>query len=153
MVAKKVKNITIHKTIAILWLIWSLLHIVPGVFTVTNAIVGDITSIQFLFPETNPSEMTNDYPNEVKAVLVTFGQHGFNLFWFGLVTLICSILIWKKHNKVAMLIAAIVGGLADLGAIFATFMIGSIDIWGVLIFSGTFVAIFLSFRIWKNYTN
>lgn len=119
----------------------------------TNALGGDITAIQFLFPETNPVEMTRDYPNEVKAILVTFGQHGFNLFWFGLVTLVCGILIWKKQDNIALLIAALVGGLADLGALFATFMVGRIDIWGVLIFFGTFVAIFLSYNIWKNNTN
>lgn len=143
-------NKIIFKVIAILWLIWSLLHIVPGMIAMTNALSGDISSIQFLFPETNPSGMTSDYPNEVKAVLVTFGQHGFNLFWFGLITLVCAILIWKKQNKIAILIAAIVGGLADFGALFATFMIGSIDFWGVLIFFGTFLAIFLSFKLWKN---
>ncbi|MEM6892679.1 MAG: hypothetical protein AAF554_03245 [Bacteroidota bacterium] len=143
------KTERIYKVIAILWFIWSLLHIFPGLFSMTNALGGDITSIKFLFPETNPLAMTNDYPNEVKAVLVTFGQHGFNLFWFGLVTLVCSILIWKKQNKMALLIAAIVAGLADLGALFATFMIGRIDLWGILIFFGTFLAIFLSGKVWK----
>ncbi|MEM8764975.1 MAG: hypothetical protein AAGD88_14240 [Bacteroidota bacterium] len=139
----------IYKAIAVLWLIWSLLHIFPGLFSMTNALTGDITSIEFLFPETNPTAMTNDYPNEVKAVLVTFGQHGFNLFWFGLVTLVCSILIWKKQDKIALLIAALVAGFADLGALFATFMMGRIDVWGVLIFFGTFLAIFLSVKVWK----
>ncbi|MEM8999817.1 MAG: hypothetical protein AAGB24_06095 [Bacteroidota bacterium] len=147
------KKINTYKVIAILWVIWSLLHIIPGIFSMTNALGGDITAIQFLFPETNPVEMTRDYPNEVKAILVTFGQHGFNLFWFGLVTLVCGILIWKKQDNIALLIAALVGGLADLGALFATFMVGRIDIWGVLIFFGTFVAIFLSYNIWKNNTN
>ncbi|MEM6540510.1 MAG: hypothetical protein AAF634_05080, partial [Bacteroidota bacterium] len=118
------KNKNIYKIIALLWFVWSLLHIVPGIFSMSNALSGDITSIQFLFPETNPSAMTSDYPEEVNAVLVTFGQHGFNLFWFGLVTLLCAIWIWKKQHKTALLIATIVGGLADLGALFATFMIG-----------------------------
>ncbi|MEM8927264.1 MAG: hypothetical protein AAGC45_03605 [Bacteroidota bacterium] len=142
------KNFKIFRIIAMLWFIWSLLHIFPGIFSLTNALSGDITSIQFLFPETDPIGMTGDYPNEVAAILVTFGQHGFNLFWFGMVTLVCSILIWKKHDKTAGLIALIVGGLADLGALFATFMIGSIDIWGVLIFVGSFSAVLLSFRAW-----
>ncbi|MEM8507883.1 MAG: hypothetical protein AAF717_08635 [Bacteroidota bacterium] len=144
------KNKNIYKIIALLWFVWSLLHIVPGIFSMTNALSGDITSIQFLFPETNPSAMASDYPEEVNAVLVTFGQHGFNLFWFGLVTLLCAIWIWKKQHKTALLIAAIVGGLADLGALFATFMIGRIDIWGVLIFFGTFLALFFSFCVWKS---
>ncbi|MEM1001572.1 MAG: hypothetical protein AAGH46_02860 [Bacteroidota bacterium] len=142
-------NKNIFKIIAILWFVWSLLHIVPGIISMINALSGDITSIQFLFPDTNPSGMTSDYPNEVEAILVTFGQHGFNLLWFGLVTLICAISIWKKQNKIALLIAAMVGGLADLGALFATFMIGRIDVWGVIIFLGTFLAIFLSYKMWK----
>ena len=97
--------------------------------------------------------MTEDYPNEVGAVLVTFGQHGFNLFWFGLVTLVCAFLIWQKQHKIAILIAVIIGGLADLGALFATFMIGSIDVAGILIFLGTFTAVFLSFKMWKGETS
>lgn len=143
------KNIKSFKIIAILWVIWSFLHILPGVQGMIYALGGDISSIQFLHPETNPEALTNDYPKEVSAVLVVFGQHNFNLLWFGLVTLVCSVLIWKKQNKIALLVASIVAGLADLGALFATFMIGSIDIWGILIFLGTFLAIFFSYRIWN----
>jgi hypothetical protein len=146
------KNIKTYKVIAILWAMWSLLHILPGVQGTIYALGGDISSIQFLHPETHPAALTNDYPKEVSAVLVVFGQHNFNLVWFGLVTLICSVLIWKKQNKIALLVAAIVAGLADLGALFATFMIGSIDVWGILIFLGTFLAIFLSYGIWKTKT-
>ncbi|MEM6360170.1 MAG: hypothetical protein AAF731_08760 [Bacteroidota bacterium] len=139
-----------YKIIALLWFIWSLLHIVPGAMSIISALAGDITSIKFLFPETNPTAMTQDYPNEVKAILVTFGQHGFNLFWFGIVTLFCAISIWKKQSQIAIVIAAIVAGFADLGALFAVFMIGEIDIWGALIFLGTFMAIFLSAKVWES---
>ncbi|MGD1961763.1 MAG: hypothetical protein ACFB2Y_23100 [Fulvivirga sp.] len=138
-----------YKIIALLWFIWSLLHIVPGAMSMISALAGDITSIKFLFPETNPTAMTHDYPSEVKAILVTFGQHGFNLFWFGIVTLFCAISIWNKQSQMAIVIAAIVAGCADLGALFAVFMIGEIDVWGVLIFLGTFLAIFLSAKVWK----
>ena len=139
-----------YKIIALLWFIWSLLHIVPGAMSMISALAGDITSIKFLFPETNPTAMTHDYPSEVKAILVTFGQHGFNLFWFGIVTLFCAISIWKKQSQIAIVIAAIVAGFADLGALFAVFMIGEIDIWGALIFLGTFMAIFLSAKVWES---
>ncbi|MEO0555647.1 MAG: hypothetical protein AAF149_20750 [Bacteroidota bacterium] len=139
-----------YKIIALLWFIWSLLHIVPGAMSIISALAGDITSIKFLFTETNPTAMTQDYPNEVKAILVTFGQHGFNLFWFGIVTLFCAISIWKKQSQIAIVIAAVVAGFADLGALFAVFMIGEIDIWGALIFLGTFMAIFLSAKVWES---
>ena len=51
------------------------------------------------------------YPDAAGAIL---GQHGFNLFWIGVVTLICAFYIWKG-NKNAIFLAAITGGLADLG--------------------------------------
>ena len=132
------------KLIAVLWFVWSLLHIIPGTLMMMSSLTGDITSMLFLFPKTNPQAMTADYPLEVKAILVTHGQHAFNLFWFGLVTLLCSVGIWIKQSSTAMLIAAVVGGFADLGALFAVYMIGGIDIWGSLIFAGTLLAIVLS---------
>jgi CHASE2 domain-containing sensor protein len=52
-----------------------------------------------------------DYPDAVGALL---GQHGFNLFWFGIVTLICAFFIWRRNTN-AIFLAAIVGGLADIG--------------------------------------
>lgn len=110
-----------------------------------NAVRGDLSSLQFLFPETDPQSMTADYPREVEAVLVTFGQHGFNLLWFGLVTLVCSVrILTAERSEGALLMAALVAGLADLGALFAVWMIGRIDLWGLLIFAGTLFAIVLS---------
>ncbi|MEM8868031.1 MAG: hypothetical protein AAGC73_07155 [Verrucomicrobiota bacterium] len=141
-------KIKITKLISALWFLWALLHIIPGTLSMMSAVAGDITSLEFLFPDTNPKAMTTDYPREVEAILVTFGQHGFNLFWFGLVTLVCSVWIWVKQSGTAMLLAAVVGGLADLGALFAVYMIGRIDIWGLLIFAGTLLAIVLSGWIW-----
>ncbi|MEM6318938.1 MAG: hypothetical protein AAF960_14795 [Bacteroidota bacterium] len=52
--------------------------------------------------------------NDSAASGAIIGQHGFNLFWIGWVTLICAFYIWK-HNKNAIFLAAITGGLADLG--------------------------------------
>lgn len=44
------------------------------------ATLGDISSIQFLFPDTKPALMTGDYPTEVETFLVTFGQPVLTLF-------------------------------------------------------------------------
>lgn len=41
-------------------------------------------------------------------------QHGFNLLWIGLVTLICAVFIWRR-SVAAVFLAALVGGLADVG--------------------------------------
>ncbi len=51
------------------------------------------------------------YPNAAGAVL---GQHGFNLFWIGIVTLIAAFYIWNGNTN-GIFLAAITGGLADLG--------------------------------------
>lgn len=134
------------KLIGVLWFLWALLHIVPGLMMMQDALSGDISSIKMLFPETDPNGLSRDYANELRAILVTFGQHGFNLFWFGLVALVGSFPIFFYGNRTALITSAIVTGLADLGALFATFMIGRIDYVGILIFAGTAVGVVLT--IW-----
>lgn len=109
------------------------------------AINGDITSIQLLEPTTEPQKLTEDYPLEVLTILVIHGQHAYNLFWFGLVTLVCSILIWRQQNRIAMLVAAVVGGFADLGVILFIDLVGGYgSLFGKAITAVAFVAIALS---------
>jgi len=52
-----------------------------------------------------------DYSEASGAII---GQHGFNLFWIGIVTFISAFFVWKG-NRNAIFLAAITGGLADLG--------------------------------------
>ncbi len=52
-----------------------------------------------------------NYPDAAGAII---GQHGFNLLWIGLVTFIAAFFVWKG-DKNAIFLAAIVGGLADVG--------------------------------------
>lgn len=107
------KNYTIlFKISSVLWVIWGIVHILAGVFTVSFILSGDITSsISGIADSVDPSSLSMNYPDAAGAII---GQHGFNLFWIGCVTLISAIFIWKK-NKNAIFLAAIVGGLADLG--------------------------------------
>jgi len=73
---------------------------------------GDISSaVAGIADAIDPATLQSDYPAASGAVL---GQHGFNLLWIGLVTLICSFFVWKG-DKNAIFLAAITGGLADLG--------------------------------------
>lgn len=107
------KNLSILlKTSSVLWVLWGLVHILAGVMTMkgvlTNDISSSITGIADVV-ETNSLQM--DYP---KAAGVIIGQHGFNLFWIGIVTFISAFFIWNG-NKNAIFLAAITGGLADLG--------------------------------------
>ncbi len=107
------KNLTIFfKTSAVLWIIWGLVHVIAGVLTMKGVLTGDISaSIAGVADAVDPASVTMDYP---KAAGGLIGQHGFNLAWIGIVTFICGFFVWKG-NRNAIYLAAITGGLADLG--------------------------------------
>lgn len=100
------------KISAVLWIIWGLVHILAGVMTMKGILTGDISaSVSGVADAIEPNLLKMDYPKATGAII---GQHGFNLFWIGIVTFISAFFIWKG-NKNAILLAAITGGLADLG--------------------------------------
>lgn len=107
------KNISIlFKLSAILWIIWGLVHILAGVLTMKGIVTDDISSsIAGIADGIDPAIVQMDYPKAAGAII---GQHGFNLFWIGLVTFFSAFFVWKG-NKNAIFLAAITGGLADLG--------------------------------------
>lgn len=77
-----------------------------------GVLTGDISaSVAGIADAVEPSLLQMDYPEASGAIL---GQHGFNLFWVGIVTFISAFFVWKG-NQNAVFLAAIVGGLADLG--------------------------------------
>lgn len=93
---------------AVLWLIWGLAHTFFGVLIMgldtTEAVEGIANGV-------DPATIAIDYPDAVGAVI---NQHGWNLLWFGVVTMVCAWFIWQR-SLIAVLLAALVGGLADLG--------------------------------------
>lgn len=100
------------KIAAVLWVVWGLVHVFAGVITMYLVSSGDISAaIGGIADAVVPATLQGDYPAATGAIL---GQHGFNLAWIGLSTLICAPYIWKKNGN-AIFIAALVGGLADLG--------------------------------------
>ena len=107
------KNIKIlFKISGVLWIIWGLVHILAGVLTMKGVLTGDISaSVSGISDAVDPSTLQMDYPEAAGAII---GQHGFNLFWIGIVTFISAFFVWKG-NKNAIYLAAITGGLADLG--------------------------------------
>lgn len=107
------KNLSVlFKISAVLWVIWGLVHIMAGVFTVSFILSGDISAaISGIADAVDPATLQMAYPDAAGAIL---GQHGFNLGWIGLTTLICAFFIWKGNTN-AVFLAAITGGLADLG--------------------------------------
>ncbi|MEO0649481.1 MAG: hypothetical protein AAFZ65_02235 [Planctomycetota bacterium] len=96
---------------AVLWAIWGVVHIFAGVITLRLIFAGDhAEAFHGILPNVEPSTLQLDYPDSVMAV---FCQHGMNLAWFGAVTLICAPWIWRGSRS-AVLLAALVGGMADL---------------------------------------
>ncbi len=74
----------------------------------TNDISSSVAGIA---DAVEPSFVQMDYSEASGAII---GQHGFNLFWIGIVTFISAFFVWKG-NRNAIFLAAITGGLADLG--------------------------------------
>ena len=75
-------------------------------------LTGDISSsVSGIADAVDPSKLQMDYPEAAGAII---GQHGFNLFWIGIVTFISAFFVWKG-NRNAIFLAALTGGLADLG--------------------------------------
>lgn len=102
----------LFKASAVLWFVWGAVHIFAGVMTDYFILSGDITgAVSGIADAVDSSTLRVDYPEAAGAII---GQHGFNLLWIGLTTLICSFFVWKG-NPNAIFLAAITGGLADLG--------------------------------------
>lgn len=127
---------------AVLWVIWGLVHTLAGVMTIIQAPSQGFAGIA---DAVDPALLMADYHPAVAAVL---NQHGFNLLWFGLATIIGALLIWRG-NMTAIWVTAMVGGFADVG--YFLFM----DLGGyVHFFPGTIMtlislsAIILSFWVW-----
>ncbi len=103
---------TFFKIATVLWIIWGWMHMFAGIMTIYFITSGDISgAVGGIADAVDPDTLQMDYPAAAGAVI---GQHGFNLLWVGTVTLICAFYIWKG-NKNAIFLAAIAGGLTDLG--------------------------------------
>ncbi len=123
----------LFRVTGILWIIWGAVHILAGVMTMKGILSQDITSsVAGIADAIDRTSLELNYPKAAGAII---GQRGFNLFWIGLVTLICAFYIFRG-NKIAIYLASLVGGLADLG--YFIFM----DLGGFVHFvPGTFMTI------------
>ena len=134
---------------AVLWMIWGLVHILAGVWTIKGILTDDISgAIAGIADAVDPSSLQMDYPKAAGAII---GQHGFNLLWIGLTTFICAFFIWKG-NKNAIFLAALTGGLADLGYFLFMDLGGFVKFMpGTLMTIVSSLAILTSFyTIWKR---
>lgn len=93
---------------AVLWLIWGLVHAFAGVMTIVQ---DTPQAVQAIADAVEPPLLDIDYPAAAGAII---NQHGFNLLWIGCVTAICAFFVWRGAPS-AIFIAALTGGLADIG--------------------------------------
>ena len=98
----------LFRTAAVLWVIWGIVHMFAGIATIGRATPE---AVQGIADDVEPETFELDYPDAVGAIV---NQHGFNLLWIGAVTLMCAWFIWRR-SLVAVLLAALVGGFADIG--------------------------------------
>ncbi|MEM7446828.1 MAG: hypothetical protein AAF355_01145 [Myxococcota bacterium] len=99
------------RTSAVLWVVWGLVHMLAGILTISQPAPNSIGGIA---DAVDPAVFHTTYHAATDAVI---NQHGFNLFWIGLTTLVAAVFIWRQ-NKTAIWVAALVGGLADVGYFF-----------------------------------
>lgn len=138
------KNVSVlFKASAVLWIIWGLVHIMAGAMTMKAVRSDDISAAVIAIADgMDPQSLTMAYPQAVGAVI---GQHGFNLLWIGLTTLVSALFVWKG-NKYALFLAALCGGLADLGYFLFLDLGGFINfVPGTIMTLISSVAILLSF--------
>ncbi|MEO1616684.1 MAG: hypothetical protein AAFV88_12580 [Planctomycetota bacterium] len=93
---------------AVLWVVWGLVHVLAGVMTISRE---TSKAVQGIADAVAPELLDITFPDAAGAVI---NQHGFNLAWIGLVTAIAAIFVWRGSRD-AILFAAIVAGLTDLG--------------------------------------
>lgn len=138
----KKSSILLLRISTVLWVIWGLVHVLAGVMTLT---LDTASAFKGICDGVDPELLTMEYPDGVGGVL---DQHGWNLAWFGVVTTIGAIFIWRR-SMTAIWVTALVGGMADLGYFFF------VDLPGYARFApGTVMtiicalAIVLSMKVW-----
>ena len=132
------------RTSAVLWVVWGLVHTLAGLMTMAQetpaafAAIADAVATQAL---------ALDYHAAVGGVV---NQHGWNLAWFGIVTIIGAVFIWRG-NRTSILVTAMVGGMADLGYFIFLDIPGHVNfVPGTIMTLISSVAIFLSLRVWLS---
>ena len=96
------------KISTILWVIWGLVHLFAGVVVMSSETT---MAVQAIADGTDKNSLISNYPAAAGAII---NQHGWNLAWFGVATIIGGIFIWSG-NATAIFVTALIGGLADLG--------------------------------------
>ncbi|MEO1798262.1 MAG: hypothetical protein AAFR53_14815 [Pseudomonadota bacterium] len=132
------------KAAAILWVIWGLVHAFAGVIVLTSDASG---GFQAIADAVDPAALAADYHPAVGGIL---NQHGWNLGWFGVATIIGAVLIWRQ-NITAIWVTGMIGGLADLGYLLFVDFPGYVNFFpGTVMTFISASAIVLSFWVWLS---
>lgn len=94
---------------AVFWIVWGGVHVLAGVMTMYQpaglAMAGIADAV-------DPALLTGvPYPDAAGAIL---DQHGWNLAWVGMTTIVCAAGVWRGQLW-GLAVAGLVGGMADLG--------------------------------------
>jgi len=132
------------KAAAVLWVIWGLVHMLAGLIVIPADAAGGFAVIA---DAVDSNALAAAYHPAVNGIL---DQHGWNLLWGGLVTIIGAVFIWRR-NFTAIWVTGMVGGLLDLGYLvfvdipgFVNFVPGTV----MTMVSGSAIA--LSFWVWLS---
>jgi hypothetical protein len=92
-----------------------------------------------------PALLVAEYHPAVGGVL---NQHGFNLLWIGLATVVGAVFIWRS-NMTAIWVTGMVGGLADASYLLFVDLPGYVNFFpGTVMTLISASAIALSFWVW-----
>ncbi|MBX2800512.1 MAG: hypothetical protein KTR31_22730 [Myxococcales bacterium] len=96
-------------TAAVLWVIWGVVHLIAGLLTMANPAGQAVAGIA---DAVDPALITSvEYHPAVGAIV---DQHGWNLAWIGLGTILPAVGVWRGRLW-AIGLSALLGGMADLG--------------------------------------
>ena len=132
------------KAAAVLWVIWGLVHMLAGAIILSSDATG---GFQAIADAVAPETLALNYPGAVGGIL---HQHGWNLGWIGLATLIGAFFIWRE-NLTAIWVTGMVGGLADVGYLLFVDIPGYVNFFpGTLMTIVSAAAVILSFTVWLS---
>ncbi|MSU89403.1 hypothetical protein GE300_07210 [Rhodobacteraceae bacterium 2CG4] len=133
---------TALKIATVLWVIWGLVHAFAGVVVLSSDASSGFAAIA---DAVDPAALAAEYHPAAGGIL---NQHGWNLLWFGVATVIGGVLIWRG-NVTAIWVTGMVGGLADLGYLLFVDFPGYVNFFpGTVMTFISGAAILLSFRVW-----
>lgn len=135
-------QLTLLKLVAVLWIIWGLVHMLAGFIVIPADASAGFAAIADAIP---PEDLRAEYHPAVGGIL---DQHAWNLLWGGFATVVGAVFIWRA-NTTAIWVTAMVGGLLDLGYFVFVDIPGFVHfVPGTLMTIISSSAILISFWVW-----